>query len=488
MTGRNVAGTVISVYALVPLQLAHAGDDWIEYVDESSTRIVADPSLGINDPFEKDLAVGDVDRDGDTDLIVVRKERFSTPGGLPNVLFINDHGVMIDRTAQFIPGFLDDTDDRDVALVDVDGDGWLDIVTATTFAHQPRLYMNLGNGPRGWRGFEYNPAENRIQPFSPAPKFCAVGFGDVTGNDRPDLFFVDYDNNLEDRLLINDGNGFFTDETAARMTPAMSQSEFGTSSEILDVNGDGYNDIIKCNTETASPNSVRILYNDSTGHFDFMDFLLTGDPYMQATADLNNDNRLDIFVVDDEQDIYFINQGNDPDGHAVFQAMTVSSSPNTEDFGGNIRIADLDHDGYLDVLVSDIDTDLPGCNRRLVALRNQGNTPNITLWDPFGGVPRPWLPNGTFDTVVLDVDRDGILDIWVGSCDGNRLFMGTGFIPGDLDDDGDVDLLDLSMWLDCVTGPSAGPLPAACLRADFDFDDDVDAADFARFQLAYTGP
>jgi hypothetical protein len=60
-------------------------------------------------------------------------------------------------------------------------------------------------------------------------------------------------------------------------------------------------------------------------------------------------------------------------------------------------------------------------------------------------------------------------------------------VPGDCDADGDVDLDDLSTYFDCVTGPDGGPLDPECECADFDGDDDVDFADFAAFQLAFTG-
>lgn len=65
-------------------------------------------------------------------MVIVRKVRFSTPGGKRNVLLMNEAAVLTDRTASLRPDFLDETNDRDVALVDVDGDGWVDMVTVTT--------------------------------------------------------------------------------------------------------------------------------------------------------------------------------------------------------------------------------------------------------------------------------------------------------------------------------------------------------------------
>jgi hypothetical protein len=58
--------------------------------------------------------------------------------------------------------------------------------------------------------------------------------------------------------------------------------------------------------------------------------------------------------------------------------------------------------------------------------------------------------------------------------------------PGDLDEDGDVDLADFAAWIPCLTGPDVVPSPG-CEAADLDGDNDVDSADFAAFQEAFTG-
>ena len=269
-------------YRLLVLQLTLfsystiSAQDWIDFEDVSDTQISISPDLGINDLFEKDLFAADLDNDGDTDLIIVRKVRFSTPGGKPNVLVMNENGNMIDKTVTLAPGFLDDTDDRDVIAVDINNDGWLDVITATTFAELPRVYMNLGEFNGVWQGLSYNSEDNRILPFIVPPQFCAIAAGDVNGDDFVDLFLVDYANNLEDRLLINDGNGFFVDETETRMTAAMSESVFGTSAEIYDINNDGFKDLIKVSSSGNAPPpgstlpQVRIIYNDGTGNFNSM--------------------------------------------------------------------------------------------------------------------------------------------------------------------------------------------------------------------------
>ncbi len=60
-------------------------------------------------------------------------------------------------------------------------------------------------------------------------------------------------------------------------------------------------------------------------------------------------------------------------------------------------------------------------------------------------------------------------------------------VPGDLDADGDVDLNDYEGFLGCVTGANAGPPIGTCGTFDLDLDEDVDSADFARLQRAFSG-
>ncbi len=59
-------------------------------------------------------------------------------------------------------------------------------------------------------------------------------------------------------------------------------------------------------------------------------------------------------------------------------------------------------------------------------------------------------------------------------------------VPGDFDDDGDVDLFDFEQLSQCATGPLGNAEPP-CDIFDFDVDDDVDFADFAGLQRAFSG-
>ena len=58
--------------------------------------------------------------------------------------------------------------------------------------------------------------------------------------------------------------------------------------------------------------------------------------------------------------------------------------------------------------------------------------------------------------------------------------------PGDLDCDGDVDMIDYAMLEPCFAGPGQGLAPV-CTAADLDDDSDCDMEDFASFQLIFAG-
>jgi len=56
---------------------------------------------------------------------------------------------------------------------------------------------------------------------------------------------------------------------------------------------------------------------------------------------------------------------------------------------------------------------------------------------------------------------------------------------GDYNCDGVVDLTDFAAWGTCMTGPDSEPYGEGCQAFDFEFDADVDLADFAEFQTVF---
>ncbi len=441
----------LAALALAGPAAAQNNISWVTF-HQDDTLLSGSSSTLLNDQQEKDYAWGDLDNDGWTDVVVVRKQPYTTAGRFPNVLLMNENGVLTDRTAQYasatdVPGdqgFLTPTNDRDVILGDVDLDGWLDVITCTTITpsqpkslSHPRVYMNLGEDASGqWLGLEYQ--ESRIPDFGTFPNFCGVGIGDVTGDGYPDLYFAHYHQSavvdLNDRLLINDGSGNFLDESSSRMTPAMLDSSFGVSAVIADMNGDGAADIVKdtaLGSTGASGPKMSVAYNNpnSQGMFNQFQEPYLGAPYHTNVGDLNQDGKPDVVISDDGADRYMLNQGNDAFGRVNWSS---AYTYNTDDgFGSNNLIVDLDGDNWNDVLICDVDVDIPSCSRRLHIYHNRGGTVGgfVTLHEESGGGDRGFTGmstsdmTGTHDVAVFDLDNDGDNDILIGRCSGTDLWI-----------------------------------------------------------------
>jgi hypothetical protein len=413
--------------------------NWVNFTDQSSSRIVGTPALSTTDPEEKDFAWGDFDHDGDVDLAVARKQPFTTAGRKPNVLFMHEgiadgqaiNGVLVDRTAEFASeaddggqGFLDLTADRDIVATDVNNDGWLDLVTAPTYGaglpktiSHPRIYMNQGEADGEWQGFKYE--EARFPNLGAAPNFCGVGAGDITGDGFVDLYFIDYDSftpsPFDDRILINDGTGFFTDQSSSRATPAMLESSFGISANIADMNGDGWAEVIK-----NENGPTKTLYNNGSGNFTAMQNTYSGASYFANVHDLNGDGKLDVVVSDDGTDRYLLNTGNAANGQANFTSLTF---PNSGGFGSSSRFSDLNKDGHVDAMICDVDVDAAGCGGQFKMYRNLGNVPNVTMASQgSGGIPGGSL-TGSYDVAPIDLNGDTYPDLVLGRCAGISVWI-----------------------------------------------------------------
>ena len=468
--------------AAVALTSTIANAQWVNYVNETSTRLVAASSLVVNDNLEKDFSWGDFDHDGDIDLICMRKFPGSIQGGFRDLLLMNENGVLTDRTVEFgsasdaagSSGMMDAANDRDVKAIDVDNDGWLDLVTATTMSDQvstmlgqPRVYRNLGNNAGGaWLGFRFE--DGRIPQLFAAngstanPRFCDAAIADFTGDGYPDIYYTDYDTpetsgticidlnadgdtadagecqqspgetaslDYNNKFLVNLGSanpGFFVDTTTTRMTTAQLASAFGNAALAADMNGDGKKDVVRVNTLTGGQD-VAVIYSkvDGLGNsFNGPDQAVAGAPYFIDVGDLDNDGDLDLVVVDDGQDKVLINIGNGADGYANFTPYTIADS--LSEFGNTTRVADLDNDGRLDVVITDVDADLgpfcPSSGRRTKIYHNTGVVGTALLDEQTSVLPLTSL-NSLFDMAALDIDGNGWTDLVVGRCGGIEVYM-----------------------------------------------------------------
>ncbi len=410
---------------------------WLDFSDDTANRLNLS-SIFATDSEEKDVATGDLNRDGWPDIVVARKAPFDSPGARADLLLINVDGNLQDQTQVHAPEFITHpTDARDVLIADLDDDGWLDVVFATTFNTAPVLYRNQGANAQGqWLGLQDESTRLPTNWNVDVLQFCAVTAGDVNGDGKLDLYFANYDFDLgaDDVLLINDGHGHFLDESQARLGNRR-RSAFGTAAQITDMNGDGDADIVKLSSEYGvapwGEPGIFILYNDGSGHFYVDDqtpytTVPSTAAYMFMAADVNQDGVQDIFVQDDEQD--YVNLGSQSGAEAAPQfTLHPLSSVRTAGRGGNFQLTDLDHDGDPDLGLADVDTMFPPCQldpanpRKLTLLRNEGDG---TFIDPWGGAPKAWSENA-FDFAFVDLDRDGNLDLFAANCASYAVFMNT---------------------------------------------------------------
>ena len=460
--------------------------NWVTYSNQTSTRLVAAAALIGADNHEKDFAWGDLDQDGDIDLICVRKFPGSIQGGARNLLLMNEGGVLTDRTAEYgqasdisgYSGLLDATNDRDVEAVDINNDGWLDLLTATTMSDQvnsilgqPRAYINLGDDANGnWRGFRFE--VDRIPTLfarggaAANPRFCDMAIADYNGDGYVDIFYTDYDtpetsgtlcydlngdgdtadagecqqspaenptNDYDNKLLLNLGAsnpGVFYDATTTVLSAAQINSGFGNMAVAGDFNGDGRQDIVRINTLTSGQ-AVSVYTKNSTGLGFALKDIATGQPYHGDKADLNGDGRLDLVIVDDGQDKYLINTGNDATGQPNFTSYTIADS--LSEFGNSTQVGDLDKDGRIDVIITDVDADLgPFCPQTTGAAHSRRTHiyRNIYSGSPSGIldeitpliIPAAELDWWT-DCAVFDINGDTWPDLVAGTCTGLAVYI-----------------------------------------------------------------
>ncbi len=438
---------------------ASAVTEWVHFVDRTDELLNITTITGL-DREEKDIAQADLDKDGWIDLVVVRKFPVNA-GREQDLLLMNEAGVLQDRTALYFPEWiLDHSDARDVLLTDLNGDGWDDLLIVTTYFQQPRYYRNKGEIGGTWQGFENVSLE---LPTFFQPRLCAAAAGDINGDGALDIFYGNYTfgGTVQDTLHINDGNGAFTDETTARLGD-YANVFFGTSAVMADMNNDGAIDIIKNSVlGDAEPFNARaafLLFNDGQGVFNTTPYYEYGIPesYMHIAADLNNDGMLDVVQVTDFQDGVNLATAINPDGTVDYDTALLDS-PRTDGRGGNLKAADLDGDGDLDVAISPVDVNTAStCDSGELGLfQNDGlgalTDPYLDLTDP--NDPLPVTRNfhlRAHDIEFIDINGDGKLDLFQGLCDGYSVMIQVD--QGDADGDGNVTARDALATLRIATG------------------------------------
>jgi VCBS repeat protein len=375
---------------------------------------------------------------------------------------------------------------------DCDGDGDLDLLLGYPGGQRltGRMKLLLNDGTGQFADGTHGPTTGLPdQPLS-VTKLTA---GDVDGDGDLDVyvtctFGVDGQDG-QNRLYLNDGRGFFVDGTLGSDV-GLPHGDYRDwegvtfDADLGDLDGDGDLDVIL--PENAVPGAGRLLIN-ANGHGLFVDgtngasthFPLYNDGQARASAlgDVDGDGDLDVYMTG-----YAINRLYLNDGSAVFTDVSSTHLPTLAALtGADVQMADVDADGDLDIVIAaDVAFDGggfgPGTDRLLI---NDG-TGHFTDGTNGATTGLPPIQDVDLSLIVGDVNRDGSPDLvfcsssfgWGGR---NRLYLNDGrgrFIDstsgptarlfdvalqqpvgalGDLDGDGDMDLL-------LISSPSTNPV------------------------------
>jgi len=314
--------------------------------------------------------------------------------------------LYLTNNSHFYPA-VGDTSDSSAGTGDIDGDGYDDVILAGTNISTgvpPRLFLSDGSGG-------LIEVSERLPQIDMMTQDIIVFDAD---NDQDlDLFFVNIDE--RNRLFINDGNGFFSDESDIRI-PADTLAH--TAGDFVDIDDDNDNDLLITGFDALGYGELEsynmILVNDGEGHFTdesvsrFVGGIILDASMDGVFIDIENDDDPDILISNDS---FFYHRTtlyqNDGTGH--FTDVTEERLPELIGSSWNISVDDFIPDQYPDIYIANswnelnflLENDRSGTFYDVSTLR----TPYTSSTDS----------SFTLACTDLDINLDGIVDIIVGN-------------------------------------------------------------------------
>ncbi len=313
------------------------------------------------------------------------------------------------------------------AVGDLDGDGDLDAVFANPMQNHGEVWLNDGAGV-------FINSEQQLTQYG-----HGVGLADFDHDDDLDILMVCHQGILPSKIFFNNGSGQFTDSGQELESTRHS----GVDVNLIDLNNDGHMDAhIVYYSSSGVPDKVYL--GDGSGYFYDSGLSLNED--FLAWGDIDGDSDIDAVGKIWGQGLKtWINQGKGE----LIPGWKLEDEQTTI---GDITLADFDQDSDLDSLI---------CN----GFRDTGSHPCRLFWNDGNG---QFTESGLIlpstmgaHITVGDLDMDGDLDVVVTNMDQpNQIwlykegqFLDSGLrlgtvtemsgrpTLGDLDGDGDLDLI-----------------------------------------------
>ena len=376
---------------------------------------------------------------------------------------------------------------------DLNNDGFADLTIVNEDTADLRVFVSLADGSRRYADFIQPtfPVNDRASPAEPAD-FDRDGFADIC---------VANINTSSVSILLGSGDGTYGPQQEINVGAAP------RGIIVLDADGDGDVDIVNTN---ASSSNMSILLNNGSGVFGPPGFFEGGGAgeWALAAADMNDDGILDLVIGARNSQTIVVNIGNgdgsfsvagsqssggavwmlvcgDVDGDGTEDVAAANSSSNNGailrgDGSGNLSapeiyatdafplaadLGDLDGDGSLDWVTSSFGGDwrvFTNDGKGIFSFDQERPSPQAASW-----------------ARLVDIDNDADLDMVLVDELADVVILETNSgtaVPGDLDGDGAVGIVDFLTLL-AVWGPCPMPCPPFC-PGDVDFDCTVGITDF----------
>jgi hypothetical protein len=288
----------------------------------------------------------------------------------------------------------------EMAIGDVNGDGKLDVAVASHDSYGVMLLIGDGKG-----GLAIAPASPIVMRLGEHPHTHGLAVADVNRDSKLDLITCNStDNDIS--LALGDGRGHFT-----RVSQSFPVGPSPYPFAVGDVNNDGWPDVVATATATGPSRreqlpfsrALTLLLSDGKGGFSPRQLpLRTGEPWFAAIADLNRDGKADIVATHHNQSALTVMIG---DGRGGF--TEANGSP--FDFGVSayhLIVADVDHDGAIDVIATS------GTSIRPLLGDGRG------AFKPATSVP---VGPGAWRMAAADLNNDGAVDVVTSNSDSSSL-------------------------------------------------------------------